>query len=459
MKPIFEKERLFLEELLNIQIPQNCWRDGSKIYINYDSIFVIRFKVEDGKCYLIKNLIKNIDRDKITIEYKKGNKLIQEEIINLTHEEEYKIKEKEILELEKESIDKTIEYIKRYPDYNIRIGDSTGKDSKLVKYILENKVFPKLNITKKDYVIDFFNSTNEIAETYKNIKQDNNENKLEIHNPSMGWHQWIKVKKKYYIPSTMSRNCCDTFKHGKVKKILDKNKNYITFLGMRKYESAKRADYDWDLNEHMKQLNKLDIPDNWKRFLPIVNWKDEDVWLYVLHNTLNINTSYSYGLNRVGCLLCPYQSNFTDLIIQRFFPSYWDRWVEILKNNYELYNVKKRLKWTLEEWINGRWKQATSKEYEITRLNPTKERIKQLAKIKGVSEDIATKYFNKKCECGKKLNPDEIAMFLKINGRFEDIEDNRIYLCKKCLCEKEGWTGKEYSQLVRRFREQDCSLF
>ncbi len=51
MKPIFEKERLFLEELLNIQIPQNCWRDGSKIYINYDSRFVIRFKVEDGKCF------------------------------------------------------------------------------------------------------------------------------------------------------------------------------------------------------------------------------------------------------------------------------------------------------------------------------------------------------------------------------------------------------------------------
>ncbi len=59
----------------------------------------------------------------------------------------------------------------------------------------------------------------------------------------------------------------------------------------------------------------------------------------------------------------------------------------------------------------------------------------------------------------KKLNPDEIAMFLKINGRFENTEDNRKYLCKKCLCEKEKWTGKEYSQLVRRFREQDCSLF
>lgn len=35
---------------------------------------------------------------------------------------------------------------------------------------------------------------------------------------------------------------------------------------------------------------------------------------------------------------------------------------------------------------------------------------------------------------GKKLNPDEIAMYLKLYGRYEGKTDDRTYLCKSCLC-------------------------
>jgi phosphoadenosine phosphosulfate reductase len=168
---------------------------------------------------------------------------------------------------------------------------------------------------------------------------------------------------------------------------------------------------------------------------------------------------YKLGFNRTGCLICCYQSDYTDLLIQKYYPLQWARWVEILKKNYELWGVKARLKFTIEEWLNGAWKPGTSKEYDIINQKPTKVRIKQLADLKGISEELAVRYFQRKCSCGKRLNSDEIAMFLKTNGRFEGIEDNRQYLCKKCFCEKEGITPKEYAEKVMRFRNQECKLF
>ena len=72
---------------------------------------------------------------------------------------------------------------------------------------------------------------------------------------------------------------------------------------------------------------------------------------------------------------------------------------------------------------------------------------------------MAEKYWDNKCKCGKKLNPDEVAMFLKIMGRYEGVEDNRQYLCKECLCKAMGWTTKEYAEKVKEFRDSGCKLF
>ena len=71
-------------------------------------------------------------------------------------------------------------------------------------------------------------------------------------------------------------------------------------------------------------------------------------------------------------------------------------------------------------------------------------------------------YWNKKCSCGKKLNPDEIAMNYKLFGRYENIkadDDNREMLCKSCMCKKLNITSKEYADKVVEFRSQGCELF
>ena len=47
MKPIFDEEKRFLEKYLKIELPNNCWRNGSKIYLNhFDDKPIITFKVD-----------------------------------------------------------------------------------------------------------------------------------------------------------------------------------------------------------------------------------------------------------------------------------------------------------------------------------------------------------------------------------------------------------------------------
>jgi phosphoadenosine phosphosulfate reductase len=75
------------------------------------------------------------------------------------------------------------------------------------------------------------------------------------------------------------------------------------------------------------------FPKRWIKFSPIIEWKDEEVWLYILRENLSYNYQYNYGFNRCGCLICPYQTDYIDLLIQENYPNQWNRWVDILKKN------------------------------------------------------------------------------------------------------------------------------
>lgn len=463
MKPLFTKEKKFLEERLNIIIPDFCWRDGKSIYLNTSSIKpLIEFKVVNGELVLTKNLLHEINGNEVSVLIKKGKKNIIEIQRNYSWQEEIDQRAERLKELYNKSYQMTKDYILAHPGHELIISVSGGKDSDLT-YKIVSEVLEELNIN--DYVINYFNTTNEVAHTYRYIKESYDPNKFRIVTPDKGLYFWLAEDKNWYLPSVMSRTCCSKYKEGQLSTILDKKKDYITFLGARKYESAKRADYDWDLNKKMKEIGKpLNIPENWRRFLPIVEWHDEDVWLYILQNNMKYNFMYELGYNRVGCLICPYQTDYIDVLTKHYFPYLWGRWEHALEMNYKTYKVETRLKWSFDEWKQGKWKKNVSKEYEIIQLKPTPERIESLAKIKGISNELASKYFKRTCTCcNKKLNPDEIAMNLKINGRFENIsledELNRQFHCKKCMCKLNGWKSDDYKNKVIQFRAEGCELF
>lgn len=468
MKIIFREEKEFLEKRLGLEFPNDCWRDGKTIYLNADkSTKILTFTIENKIMKIKKNMI-----EEVLSKFK--NKTIQEEI----EENKYRLDE-----LERVSIEETEKCLLKYPNHNFRISDSGGKDSSVCYYISKKAMD---NIGKKDYDMDFFNTTNDTADTYKIVKSNmikvlehqlgrepgNNEIKEAyskwIHNPEMGWYQWLKEVKNYYLPSIMVRNCCSTYKEGRSKDILGKKDDVVMLLGMRKYESAKRSHYDWYLNDAMdKKLEetglskyKLNVPRNWVRFLPIVEWRDEDIWMYMIRENIPFNRMYKLGFNRVGCLLCPYASDYVDLLIEKHYKFLWDRWCNIVEINYDLYNVENRLKWTKDEYIQqGKWKASTSKANEYITKKATPERARIVSELYGISEDLAVKYFKQNCSCGKKLNPDEVSMYLKLYGRYEGKVDDRTYLCKKCLCENMSISKDEYGEKVKEYRTSGCELF
>lgn len=452
-KPIFEEERLFFKQKTNINLPTECWRKGSKIYLDFTQEKpLIEFKVENKEIKIIKNRINGYqEKQKKETLYLPQQKKIKDLIEQ----------KKETLDnLYKQSYDFLYKYIKENIDKYFVFSHSGGKDSSL-SYKIFIEVLKKLgeeNINL-NYEISFANTSNETADTYKIIKslpQD----KLNILNPKEGFYQWIK-RKNYFIPSALTRNCCSTYKEGQVNKYYNKDKEIVMILGVRKYESSKRANYDWimDYSFLYKLFNGTVTQSKlWVKIAPIIDWKDEDVWLYLIKNKIEINKQYYLGFNRCGCLICPYQSDYIDLLTEKHYPKLWGRWVnDILPKNYINTHIQERYKWTLEEWKNGKWKLGTSKIFEITKNKPTTERIRQVSEIMKIDQEIAIKYFDKKCSvCNKKLNPTHIGMNLKIYGRNMKIEEMK---CKEHLCEENDLTSNQYNDMIVEFRDGGCNLF
>lgn len=446
-KPIFEEERQFLIKQGMSNLPKECWRKSSKIYLDFTCPKPIyEFKVDNGQL----NIVKDNSNESQISKQKSISQLIFDN-------------KSQLLRKFNNSIEVTIEMICKHPNHLWVINHSGGKDSTLIYYIW-TKVLKELEsrkIPEPEWVISFENTSNDTADTYKFIKQLPSD-KLHILNPDIGFYQWLSDVKKYYTPSTRVRNCCSTYKEGQIHKVYDHNKDTIMVLGVRAQESTKRANYEivMDYEWRKEHFGKSNHPKKWINFAPIcIEWSDEDVWLFLLMNDIPFNNMYRKGFHRVGCLICPFQQDYIDLLTQYYYPKAWERWLNILSKSYETMHAKNNLKWSLDEWQTGKWKQALSKEYYITNNKPTPPRIKELAELKGISPEMAAKYFQKTCSCGKKCNPTEVAMFYKTQGRFENCEDNRVVLCKKCLCEKMNWTSKHYYELANEFKELGCNLF
>lgn len=334
-----------------------------------------------------------------------------------------------LLKLEKDSLELISSSLSKYNSYTPIISTSGGKDSNLTMYLVRN-------INKKIMCI-FSNTSLDCADTYKYIKQLDN---CKILNPEEGFYKWIH---KNIIPSRFSRGCCRVFKEEKIFKHYEGQK-ILFFLGMRNDESAGRSEYEdeWaNINWNKKSV--------YQGILPIRKWSDEDVWLYTIWKNIHINTKYKKGYSRVGCAIaCPFYTKSTWVLDKYWYPKGYKRWHNILEDDFI-----KNFKWTI---LN-----CTIKEYHtnwnggVVRLEPTKEVIEEFAKYKGITYDLAKKYFNQECNCGKKVTKkDEVAMNLKLLGR--KIEK---FMCKKCLMEYLNIDKETWKKYIEDFKKSGCDLF
>ena len=143
------------------------------------------------------------------------------------------------------------------------------------------------------------------------------------------------------------RWCCTMFKTGPINRRINaifKDKPILTFYGIRKFESVSRSKYKriYDSPKILKQ----------KVASPIFNWKDIDIWLYILAEGIDFNDAYRYGYDRVGCWCCPNNSDRSQFLSKIYMKDESQKW-----RGYLIEFAKQIGKLDAENYVDsGNWK-------------------------------------------------------------------------------------------------------
>lgn len=214
-------------------------------------------------------------------------------------------------------------------------------------------------------------------------------------------------------------------------------------MGMRKAESVSRSKYSVEWKNH-RWGNR-----EWQGIPPILEWTDMDVLMYMLFRDIPFNEIYEFGFGRCGCTNCCFRSDYELLLNKVFLRSYYDRWQNILTNDFIVNKKQPTLNCTLKEYQEGAWKAG------VVRDEPTNDIINEFAGMQNLDIEIAKKYFNKTCMCcNKKLKKDDIALSLKFYGR--GIEK---FKCVNCISKDFDVSKKELKSRIENFKSQGCELF
>lgn len=353
-------------------------------------------------------------------------------------------------------VERTANFVSEYRNIPYDISISGGKDSEVL-YNLWKEVLTRLDFVP-DYEFIFFNTSNEVADVYRYIKARKD---IRIINPEVGWYQFLK-ENNYMLPSTYRRYCCSIYKEGQVKKVFNTSLPRVQVTGMRNKESYKRSKYDFfmDYDFDKKLYGSYNLPKLWSKLCPIIDWTTTDIWLLIIMKDFFINQKYKYGFTRVGCCICPFSNSYDDELLRAYYPKIWDRFTLIAAKNYERYGAAQVMGYSVDEFIHGAWKSARSKDMEFLDKKPTKENIHEYAEYKGLSDEMAAKFWNRECrECGKKAPPVAMSMFYRLYGRKEGEPDNRKPICVGCFCKQNNITRKQFYEMALRFKEEGCTLF
>ncbi len=171
----------------------------------------------------------------------------------------------------------------RAAHYIPTISFSGGKDSTVVSRLVRDAL-------QDNSVLHFFGDTTlEFKETYDYVRNKfRKENPLVPMLPSETENDFFKLCKVFGPPSQHERWCCTIFKTSNLNKELDNLPgNSLSFLGIRHSESLARKSYE-RTQEHSKISTQVNA-------MPIIEWTDYDVWLYILYRDILVNDCYQYG--------------------------------------------------------------------------------------------------------------------------------------------------------------------
>jgi len=209
-------------------------------------------------------------------------------------------------------VNSTIDFIYharfKYSDFHAFAGFSGGKDS-IVLLDLIQRALPK-----DEYAVIFNDTSMELSETVKyvkNIAGSYRELKFYVTRHEVPAIEFWKV---FGPPSRVHRWCCTVYKMLPTVKFFREQYGegkILFFDGIRAEENPKRAKMEKvTLGKNFRQINVH----------PILEWSSAIIWLYIFARNLEINPLYRFGVNRIGCIVCPFESLWWESIIgNRFY--------------------------------------------------------------------------------------------------------------------------------------------
>lgn len=207
-----------------------------------------------------------------------------------------------------EFIDKTFrKYRKKNYDQFV-VAFSGGKDSLVLLDLVQRALPPQ------DYIVIFGDTGMELSSTYNALElaqQRWKELKFKVvrsrKGPQVTWQE-------FGPPSRIHRWCCSVHKSVPTLLYLRTEKesiNILVFDGIRREESDARSGY-LEITEKGKHNNQVNAS-------PILMWNSAELFLYIFERELLLNEAYRYGINRVGCTVCPLSSTWRDYIGNRIY--------------------------------------------------------------------------------------------------------------------------------------------
>lgn len=205
--------------------------------------------------------------------------------------------------------------LKKYIDYFV-CSFSGGKDSQVILDLV-TRVVPsnELVVIYSDTGYELPTSLSLYREVQKHyLKTYPDLNFLVAKNHQELMFYWDKLG----APSRMLRWCCSIMKSAPLARLLKeisgskKQPNAILFDGVRAEESVNRSTRS-RIGVNAKHNNIINIS-------PILNWNSTEIYLYLIVKGLPFNKAYEQGFSRVGCIICPYSSKWSENLASKIYP-------------------------------------------------------------------------------------------------------------------------------------------
>ena len=249
---------------------------------------------------------------------------------------------KELIFEAEEYIVNLVEKLKAQTDvrYMPTVSFSGGKDSTAVSRLVRDAL-------QDESIIHYFGDTTlEFPSTHVYVESYfREENPFTPMIPSETENDFFKLCNVFGPPSKFERWCCTIFKTSNLNsEYQNLNGNSLTFLGIRHSESRERQNYE-RTQDHSKIGSQINA-------MPIIEWSDCDVWLYILYRGVRFNDAYRLGYKRVGCWCCPNNSDWSMMLTDIYCPELAAKWKATLFD----FAIKTG-KDNIEDYVeNGRWK-------------------------------------------------------------------------------------------------------